>query len=185
VTNIFVEGIADKKFITDLILDLFTNFPNDVEIIKCGGWQNLDKVEPKFKEIDDFGGNNIIIFDADANAQNRRAEIMILGQKLNINFDLFLLPNDRDPGNLETLLLSIINPTHNAILTCFEDYKNCLSQNSNYNLPCDKAKVYAYTEALTDGILAKEEKRDYLNNNHWHLSKQILDPLKAFLTNHL
>ncbi len=187
-TNIFVEGKADKKFIKDLLANLMRNIPHHVDIITCGGWNNLDKVENKFKENQDLDGNNLIIFDANNNPQIRRNNILEIGQNLGINFELFLLPNDSDIGNLETLLISIINPMHNNILNCFDNYIGCLRQNPDYSLPSNKAKVYAYVEALlgdSEIKYAKEEYRNYLDNNHWQLNHSNLQPLKTFLLNNI
>ena len=51
-----------------------------------------------------------------------------------------------------------------------------------------KTKIYAYVDTLLskrDEDFAKEDKRDYLNTDHWNLSHDYLNPLESFLESYL
>ena len=139
----------------------------------------------------DENGINLVIFDADKDFEKRKQELLDIKNKNNVDFYLFLLPNNSDNGTLETLLMNIINPNNEAILECWQRYEQCLKSKSSIigkelTLPAIKTKVYAYLEALLDdtkkgkeGI--KESKRYYKNTNLWKLDSQYILPLKEFL----
>ncbi len=185
--RIFVEGKADKKFITDY-LSLFDSMePDSIEYILLNGWTNIAKTTPKIRETNDMGGINLVILDADKNPVLRKNEIDTLKQKHDLEFDCFLLPDNQNPGTLETLLCQIINPKHSMILRCFENYEECLSQNRNYFTPNLKSKIYAYLETLVpqnDKNLIQDEHRNYHNTEHWDLESPHLKPLRKFFNTH-
>lgn len=182
--RIFVEGRADKKFIQDFIGLLMPGDPDKLDIIAVGGWTNIPKVQPKFEENSNDNGSNLVIFDADNHPERRRQEILNFKDELAIDFELFLLPNNRDRGQFETLLCNLINQDHQVIFNCFENYQICLEANPQYHLPNLKSKIYAYLEALLPNNqkeMIKEAKRDYQNRNHWDLENAYLNPLRRFL----
>lgn len=54
----------------------------------------------------------------------------------------FLIPNDRDEGNLEVLLEEVAVEKHKIVFQCFEKFKKCLEQqNSAYAKPNDKGAI--------------------------------------------
>jgi hypothetical protein len=186
--RIFVEGKADKKFIADY-LSLFDSVePDSIEYILLNGWTNIAKTTPKIRETNDMGGINLVIMDADENPILRKNELDTLKQQHNLEFECFLLPDNQNPGTLETLLCQIIHPKHSTLLNCFENYEECLSQNPDYFTPNLKSKIYAYLEALCPRNQKKfiqEEHRNYQNPEHWDLVSTHLTPLKTFFITHL
>lgn len=92
----------------------------------------------------------------------------------------FLLLNDCDHGNLETLILSTLHRDHVALDRCFEKYSNCLSQLGKfYRKLNDKQRIYAYRNALR--IATKPKYRDYNDSKAWNLDAPQLDRIKGFL----
>jgi hypothetical protein len=181
--QIFSEGKEDIKFLKDLSSNL-SRKTDSVIYEWTDGWTNLHLVKAKFLENTNKGGLNLVIFDTDENYQQRHEAILAKKAQLGINFELFLMPNCQDPGNLETLLLGIANPTHEGIFQCFDTFKTCLTtSDANLRLPDDKAKIFSYLECLN--LETHSEKRDFLNPYSWRLYMPILNPLKAFLNLHL
>lgn len=189
----FVEGNADQKFLIDYLLYLGYNGISERDFVRIDGntKANINNREEEFLRSQEKGKKNILIFDADKNATGTRRYLEEVKTKLGIKFELFLFPNDLDPGNLETLLEQIINPDHESLFDCFEHYRECLKQKNNpsYKIPDSKTKVFAYLDALLlkkeDEKLAKEGNRDYRNTEHWNLNSLRLEPLKNFLQTHL
>ena len=185
--KVFVEGIADKKFITDYLRHLNNGYPNNFEIIRTRGWTNLPNLDNQFIENTNDSGINLIIFDSNNDPEKRRTDILDSKNSLAIDFELFLLPDNQNPGDLEILLFNIINPKHQVIFDCFEKYQACLENNSQYRIPTLKTKIYAYQDTLLskrNSYLAKEESRDYRNSDHWNLDNKYLEPLRKFLSSH-
>lgn len=178
--RIFVEGEADEKFLGDYLHHLKLVSGADIKIVSIGGWTNLPKVVNKFREFTDAGYKNLVIFDADSNFSKRKIAMNKKKIQLNIQFELFLFPNDKEGGALESLLLKICNPNHQNIFTCLNKYKDCLKvSNKEYIYPDDKGEVFAFLEAL--GKETKDNKRNFLDEVVWDLDHQYLNPLKTFL----
>jgi len=195
--RIFVEGKGDEKFIETYLEFMSSNFElKKYETIKAGGWTKLDKIDNQFKENTDSGGTNLVVFDADSpekkgGFKRRKAALNAQKKALNIEFELFLFPNQSDDGDFELLLENVINNKHSNILTCFEEYENCLRNltdaegNQRYSLPMRKAKIYSYIDAFHKSSRQNEKfkKGDYFfgNSDFWNLKSGYLNPLKTFL----
>lgn len=210
-TDIWVEGTADQKFLADVLEQWFSiQFDMRFEcrdelgnilirlrkgdgvssFISEAGWENT---KPNF-EGEDRGFQNLIIIDADENFDKRIKEIVqtIIGVNFDPENQLFLIPDHRNNGNLETLLEQIINPEHSILFECWNAYETCLrsKEEKEYTLPPQKAKIYAYLEALLNQNEKKKinpVERDYSNKEHWNLdhTKEPLKPLYEFLKKHL
>ena len=188
--KVFVEGKADKKFITDYLRHLNIGYPNNFEIISTGGgWTKLPNLDNQFIENTNDNGINLIIFDSNNDPKQRRTDILDSKDSLGIDFELFLLPDDQKLGDLEILLSNIINSKHQVIFDCFEKYQACLDNSQRpYRIPTLKTKIYAYQDTLLskrNSDMAKEDSRDYRNPDHWNLDDKYLEPLKKFLSSHL
>jgi len=184
--RIYVEGKADKQFIqsllqkyishvTDFDIDILSGIDKDLNV--------LGKRAPDFQAHSDVGGINLLIIDANGNCEARKGELDRIANDLGISFESFLLPNNSDNGNLETLLCEIINEAKQPIFDCFESYRACL-KSGGYYTPGLKSKVFAYLETLYEDESDKRikyESRDYLNKDHWNLDHLYLEPLKEFL----
>lgn len=201
--RIFVEGDADKKFIGDYYHHLFQeeapqysiNHTGDLRGDKAGGYKKLSD-EINIREMcinEDQDGVNLVIFDADKDVEARRKELEAIKEQYNVNFELFLLPSNKDKGALEDLLENIINPQNRPIMDCWENYEKELVQLDipgrtppPLTTPAKKTKIYGYLEALlfdskSQKEQIKEVNRNYENTQHWNLDAEYLEPLKEFL----
>ena len=193
--KIFVEGDADVKFISDFVLNRFNTTLTKKDIVKLGGWTGIPKEVEQF--IINSGPNNdeginLVILDADdehnlGGFEKRKAEIEAIKTELNIQFELFLFPNNNDNGDLETLLSSIINTNNKDIFDCWNGFEHCISSlQKNYTIPARKTKIYAYMEVLhgttgSEKEKVKDKNRDFNNKEHWDLENTSLNPLYHFL----
>ncbi len=112
--KIFVEGDADKRFISQLLEVIFEVPVDKDNIVKTSGWNNLTspKTEETYlnqmKMISANGGTNLVIFDADDDFEKRKGELLLWKEHQNVTFELFLFPNNNDIGELEDLWEQII-----------------------------------------------------------------------------
>lgn len=193
--NIFVEGVADARFFKQYISHVFGEEVADERIVILKGWDNL-KTEAsalRMKSMTANGGVNIVVVDADKDFQARIDEIENWRLANDVEFELFVLPNNHDAGALEDLLENIINPNNRPILDCWEDYEKELVKLDipgrtppPLTTPAKKTKIYGYLEALlgesnSQKELIKETKRDYEETLHWNLDAEYMKPLKDFL----
>lgn len=197
--TIYVEGIADVAFIKQYIHHLWNVVVGENNILSLDGWTNLKGTTWQQRMRTNTANDviNIVILDADKNIDARRADILNWKQKNGLEFELFLLPNDKDAGALEDLLENIINPNNQPIFDCWEDYEKALVELDipgrtppPLTTPAKKTKIYGYLEALlgptkVEKELIKERNRKYDNTMHWDLDAEYLEPLKEFLMKQL
>ena len=192
---IVVEGVADETFIHQYLYHLFgKEVPKDY-ILKTNGKDNLSSTSAinRMRSMTDQGGINLVIFDADNDFEEKQARILEWKQEKGLDFELFLLPNNKDKGELEDLLENIINPNNRSIMDCWENYEKELSALEipgrtppPLTTPAKKTKIYGYLEALlgtsnSEKEKIKERNREYHNTLHWNLTGEYLIPLKEFL----
>lgn len=197
--NIFVEGIADVRFFKQYISHLFGETIADERLVILKGWDNL-KTEAsalRMRSMSANGGVNLVIVDADKDYQTRKNEIAQWGKTNNVNFELFLLPNNKDAGALEDLLENIINPDNQPVMDCWQTYEGELGKvriptktPPTLTIPAKKTKIYAYLETLLKDTkdqknLIKDANRNYENTQHWNLDAEYLVGLKKFLEKNL
>jgi len=197
--TIYVEGIADVAFIKQYIHHLWNVVVGENNILSLGGWTNLKGTTWQQRMRTNTANDviNIVILDADKDIDARRADILNWKQQNNLEFELFLLPNDKDAGALEDLLENIINPNNKPIFDCWEDYEKALVKLDipgrtppPLTTPAKKTKIYGYLEALlletkSQKELIKEANRNYENVQHWNLDAEYLKPLKEFLVKNI
>jgi hypothetical protein len=197
--TIYVEGIADVAFIKQYIHHLTGLVVDERNILSLDGWTNLKGLtwQQRMRTNTANDIRNIVIIDADNDIDVRRKDILDWKQKNSLEFELFLLPNDKDNGALEDLLERIINPNNKPIFDCWEDYEKALVKLDipgrtppPLTTPAKKTKIYGYLEALLgptkdEKELIKERNRKYDNKMHWNLDAEYLEPLKEFLINYL
>lgn len=196
--NIVVEGDADAKFFKDYYLHLFGKRVPDNNIIKTGGWNKLinEDIRGRLMSMSDNGGINLVIFDADTDAEKRRTEISEYKAECGLDFNLFLLPNNQSTGALEDLLENIINPNNLPIFDCWNDYEEELRQvtipgrDNPLTTPAKKSKIYCYLETLhgtskSQKKMIKDANRNFLKQEHWNLDAEYIKPLKEFLEKNL
>lgn len=172
---ILVEGLDDKKFIKDYLE--YLGLGNEIEVKYTNGKDNLGSFKKDVEKNDDIK----IIFDADKCLQKAKDNIKEkLGDNLFNKCEIFLIPNNKDIGNLETLIENIAK--EKCVLKCFEQYEECIkklqSENKKIRLPKPKSKVYAYNH--TFGFKNGDENFKF-NEYIFHLNSEYLEPLKKFL----
>lgn len=199
--QIIVEGDADKKFFEDYYHHIFGEKAPKSSITHpgkdgdTGGYQKLKSEDAigVMRQNTDMGGINLVIFDADEDTEARRSELLVIKEEFGVEFELFLLPNDKDAGALEDLLENIINPNNQPVMECWQTYEEKLREvripsktPPTLTIPAKKTKIYAYLETLlgksrSQKKLIKDANRNYKNTQHWNLDAEYLEPLKEFL----
>lgn len=202
---IIVEGDADKKFFQDYFHHLFGEYAPESSIIHpgkdgdTGGYGKLKSEEAllALRQNTNQGGINLVIFDADEDIEARRNELLSIHKQHDVEFELFLLPNDKDAGALEDLLEHIINPDNQPVMDCWQTYEGELKKvriptktPPTLTIPAKKTKIYAYLETLlgrtrSQKKLIKDPNRNYENTQHWNLNAEYLEPLKTFIMNNI
>jgi len=201
--KIFVEGVADIKFLSDFILFKYgINLDKEV-IVETKGWTNIynedsagEFIKNKMIENSDNNGTNLLIFDADKDFKLRLQEIVEWKTKLKLDFEIFLWPNNNESGDLETVLEKIINQKNSPIFDCWDTYEKCLSSKTiegrakPLTIPAKKTKIYGYLEALLGESKSQKEKikernRDYKITDFWNLNSEYLYPLSDFLDKYI
>ena len=202
---IIVEGEADKKFFENYYHHLFHEKAPFGSIMypgkdsDTGGFTKLKSEEAlgAMRQNTDLGGKNLVIFDADDDCESRRKELLAIQEEYGVEFDLFLLPNNKDAGALEDLLENIINPNNQPVMDCWATYEGELGKvriptktPPTLTIPAKKTKIYAYLETLlgktrSQKKLIKDANRNYENTEHWNLDAEYLESLKEFLTNNI
>ena len=202
---IIVEGEADKKFFENYYHHLFHEKAPTGSIMHpgkdddTGGYTKLRKEDAinALKQNTDAGGKNLVIFDADDDGESRRMELLAIKEEFGVEFELFLLPNNKDAGELEDMLEQIINPANKPVMDCWATYEGELEKvripsktPPTLTIPAKKTKIYAYLETLlgksrSQKKLIKDPNRNYENTQHWDLDAKYLEPLKEFILNNL
>lgn len=202
VYSIFVEGVADKRFVEQLIKFVFDADVPPGSVIVTQGYASLTKSSKiqtysnLMKRTSDEGGVNLVIFDADNDIESRRMQLLDWKKANNVDFELFLLPDNTRNGELEDLLVQIINPANQPVMRCWDDYESSLKQvilpwkSGGLTLPAKKTRIYAYLEALLGSSRSEKDKikeinRDYINKDFWNLDADALSALIHFLKMHL
>lgn len=181
--DVFVEGDADNVFLKCLLRHMSLSYVRTGVI--GGGVTHLHAVENNIRRSYSEGSQVAILLDANSNPSNRKIEFRSKRDELSLPIaddHCFLLPNDRDEGDLETLLERISVAEHRAVYDCFEEYENCLrgqAVSKPYSVPDRKAKIYAYCAA--NGIETQPTERDYCDSRYWDLDAPAIEPLKRFL----
>ena len=179
--DVFVEGESDEVFLQCLLK--YLGISHVCTSVIGGGVSHLPMAEVNISRSYDRGNKIAVLLDADSNLSNRRAEFRDKRDELDLPITdnhCFLMPNDQDSGDLETLLERISVRKHRGVYDCFEQYEGCLRNKSkSYRVPDRKAKIYAYCAALKTKTKPKE--RNYCDSRYWDLSASAVEPLKRFL----
>ena len=197
--KIFVEGIADVKFISDYISHIIPKIETigKETIIDSSGWtNNRETSQNLMQQNTDNAGINLVIFDADNEFEKRVKELEEWKKSASLSFEIFLFPNNKEAGALENLLEEIILDNNKPIFDCWNGYESCLKSKTiegrkePLTVPAKKTKIYGYLETLLGTTKKEKEKikeknRDYKNTAHWNLDSAHLEPLKDFLLKHI
>ncbi len=198
-TTIFIESkhikTPEANFVKTYINQKIPDF-NDFEIIPLNGWKGLWKTN-KLLENKDLGIKNVVLFDADTienrgGYKKRKIGIEKIKTEQDVEFELFLFPNNKLDGDFELLLENIINKEHKKLLHCFEEYEKCVDNSKGgsdfkYKLPIRKAKIYSYVDAFPKSRKQNERFKNgdwfFENEKYWNLDDKFLINLKIFLDN--
>lgn len=195
--HIIVEGLADLVFFEQYYRHLFGKPAPKGFIFKTDGKDNLPKFANQMRTMSANGGINLVVFDADDDIEARRKELLAIKEQFGVEFELFLLPNDKDAGALEDLLENIINPNNKPIFECWEGYEKELVKLDipgrtppPLTTPAKKTKIYGYLEAYhgetkREKELIKEANRNYADPKLWNLDAGYLGALRGFLERNL
>ncbi|MDE0103360.1 MAG: hypothetical protein OXN89_13365 [Bryobacterales bacterium] len=177
--NLFVEGEHDRGFVKFLLKSL--DFDDRIQVqILGGGVSRLRTVSNQIQRSHDNGRRVALLLDADSDFASRRAEVKKEISRLDLPvLRTFLLPDNEQAGNLETLLEQMASVDHQAVYGCLDKYEACLNRlDSKYVLPNQKARIYAYCEAV--GAKTGPNK-DYGCSAHWNQEAAPLKQLIRFL----
>lgn len=194
---IIVEGVTDLKIISEFIqyhyltesqinelgksTKTIENDNYNILLFKISGWTNIfhsQRMED-IKEKDEIGYNCVVILDADDIVKDdfsggftkRKSRIERWKIESELNFSLFLLPNHKDDGDIEKILLESFPEERQEVINCLKQYRECLKKCStldNKKIPDDKKIV---------GELYMKLFKDDLFN----FDSKAFKPLKEFL----
>jgi hypothetical protein len=180
----FVESKkSDAKFLIDFIEERFgiKFYTND--FIELGSWSGYKNEVKKYTELY-TDKVQITILDADNSFKDRKKEVESDFEKLGIESNLFLFPNNCEDGNLENILATIAS--RQDLINCFQAYEECVKL---FPKKLNDARIYSYLDMLlhpnplqSNLDLRKDENRDYRNKEHWNLNNDYLDALHNFLS---
>lgn len=184
-----------------ILVERFTGkkYEKDFKIIGFGGYNNFEPQANLLKSHEDPVVKNLLIFDADTKSTgggfvDRKKYLLKIKARLNLEFELFLYPNNKDDGIFENLLEMIVNEKHRHVIDYFKEYEQKLSKYNDvdgkcpYEVPDQKARMYAYISAFKRSRRQKElfknkKDWDFLNEEYWNLDSKKLKPLKDFICN--
>ena len=174
--SLFVEGPSDQALVRCLLDEMAID---EVEVESLdGGVSKLATARSGMTIRRGAGRRVALVLDADDNPVARQAEVAQEVKRHALPVDRrFLLPDNKSPGCLETLLLNMVVDAHLGIFECFDQYEACLGDH-RYQTPDLKARVYAYCHALA---IETGAKKNYRSSSHWNLAAPCLDPLREFL----
>lgn len=164
-----------------------------IEISGTDGYTNLQQYKNQMLRNSADGGKNLVIFDADFAKTNggfkrRRDDLLNKKKELEVDFELFLFPNNQEDGTFEHLLEHLIVEKHQGLLQCFKGYEMCIGgqNNEEYEVPDQKAKMYAYISSLkkTQQQTNAFKSGDWFfeRTDLWNFNAEYLNTLKEFLS---
>lgn len=202
---ILTEGIADIVFLRDYLTFLNPNLKSEEKriekqlilkstnkqiIIKgIGGYTKLNMEKNQIVQCLDENYKILVIQDTDnlskshGGIEARKKYLMDIKEELSIEFEIFLFPNNKDDGDLETLLLKIVKedkykPTND----CYDNFiknEGELKIGFSDELKDSKGLIFNYFRAYNGMEKAKEHNRVYLNT-HWNFDNLYLKDLFDF-----
>ncbi|MEQ9298551.1 MAG: DUF3226 domain-containing protein [Cyclobacteriaceae bacterium] len=186
-TYIVVEGIDDENFLRQLIEERVKN--RKCDFIRIG--TNANSLTPADIEAintvtDSLTESTIFILDAD---DDKDVYLTSLGSYFDrfTRPNAFFFPDNIDPGNLETLLRTIVTSEYRPLLEdCIDGYAECVNalQLADYSVD-EKAKLYVYAAALTRNSSRAAGSSRLYGLPYFDLNSSSLNPLVQFLQNHL
>jgi len=187
----FYDFVAPKKGTKSKVVTFKNKKNSKLQIINLKGQDNLlfalqELLKPNEKSIKKIA----IISDADRDFEASKEMVTkaIKESKIDKNkFSIFLTPNNKDLGNLETLLLSSLDRDTIPQLQCFEKYKKCLTNEIKdiEKRAIDKHEVEAYIKFSQKPRNRNQAQFSFIDSNGdtglWDLSKKEFAPIIQFV----
>jgi hypothetical protein len=217
--NVFVEGYEDQELVAALLIKLgkvvswqesgkafssLTTTGSQIRINATEGWTKLTNgnLFPELQQSLQEGVLNLVIYDADRPGGQqgghayRKNTLLQIKSANQLSFELFLLPDNNQDGQLEDLLHNLIPIGNRQVTNCFSAYEACVRgltapNGQPYQLPVNKSRIFAYLEVLplTPAEKQKMEKRRsaklFDNPEYWDLDAVDVQPLRSFLDQHI
>ncbi len=156
---------------------------HDIQFYGVNGKPNNDNVSAVIKQsgFSDNVACFAIMRDADDSfdSAKRSVENIIFRLELGIKTDFFILPNNRENGMLETLLMRVVEQNNPEKNQCINFFLECLST-KRVVIPehkKDKAKTYAFLSANDD---PGKRIQEAAQAGFWDHNNGSLAPLKSF-----
>lgn len=188
---VVVEGKSDKDFLNQYALYKKLKFDiinNDGNILKPIIIEEISSTIASKTRV-------CIVFDADKSYTNTLDRLRDELENLANRVDIFLFPNNKDSGELETLLIDIARQPQ--FIECFDNYVECVKSKDidNTNVVDNinkKSKMFAYREVSGLEKYIKKLKdddktpRNFLETNeifnqYFDFDSPKLEPLRKFL----
>jgi hypothetical protein len=182
--RIFVEGEIDKVFIEALLKKHF-NIENDKLVIVSGGKDNLKRLPILFDvERKNKSAKNLLIFDTDyiekgGGRAKRIEEYKMIQKELNLNFEIYLFPNnDETEGEVEDLIKTCFLADFAFFDECWNGMISCLENNKiekPLNVPAKEGFLFSKIDLFKNHRqnetwnYAKLTKYDYTDEGIWNL----------------
>lgn len=144
-------------------------------------------------------GKVLVIYDADEEFEASREYFLEQWRSLDLsdNPEIFLFPNNQDPGEIEDLLIQCIHSCNIPLLDYWQgfkkgmapvfrqldlNYKECriCSGRKSPKEPDLKDMIYSICDQLKVGR-GENHSQDYLDTAIWDLDSPALEPLRDFL----
>jgi len=187
----FYDFVAPRRGTKSKVITFKNKKYNDLQIINLKGQDNLlfalqELLKPDEEIIEKIG----IISDADRDfkASKEMVTKAIEDSKIDKSkFSIFLTPNNKDLGNLETLLLSSLDRDTIPQLQCFREYKECLTKEIEdiEKRAIDKHEVEAYIKFSQKPRNRNQAQFSFIDSNGdtglWDLSQKEFSPIIKFV----
>lgn len=211
--HVFIETGKEKSnehyFIQTLIERKCKKMYNiDFDIVNVGGYTNLysQGILNQFRNHENPDDCDIVIFDSDYDSTGggflkRKEFIEKKRDEKDLNFSLFLFPNNHDDGIFETLLRRIVKPEYEPMIQYFQEYEEKVKHFNQeikerqslhedvFETPDEKARIYSYISAFKRSQREKDNFKggnwDFANEKYWDLQSEALFPIVDFLRNNL
>lgn len=177
------EGKHDARFLEDIITHHFNKTKGiHYSFYELGGITNLRNTG-KITRLKETAAtkNLLVIVDADKNFSAAQQSLNdIIKNQFSNNVAGFLMPNNKDNGNLESLLFNIVDEKLKPFFSCFDTFQQCLNEaNVGFTPYDDKARINALLSALQDDPIGAKDR--VYTKPHWDLDHPYLKPLVDFL----
>ena len=187
----FYDFVAPRRGTKSKVITFKNKKYNDLQIINLKGQDNLlFALQELLKPDEGIIEKIAIISDADRDfeASTEMVSKAIENSKIDKSkFSIFLTPNNRDIGNLETLLLSSLDKESIPQLQCFQAYKQCLTNEIEdiEKRAIDKHEVEAYIKFSQKPRNRNQAQFSFIDSNGdtglWDLSKNEFIPIAKFV----